>query len=101
MEMKHKVRISKFFEDLIPEFIKGIKEDMENMRQAIDRKDFETLYRLGHSFKGASGNYELEDLAGIFLEIENAAAKHDFNMAEICLNKAYKYVKLVKIEFVE
>ncbi|MCP4750821.1 MAG: response regulator, partial [Proteobacteria bacterium] len=96
-----KVRIDAFLKELIPDFLQDANQELKNMRSALENSDFETLNRLGHGFKGASGNYELDDLAEIFLAMEKAAAAQDPETAGRNLKKAAEYLEQVEIEFTE
>ena len=44
-------------EDLIPGFLDNRYEDIDALMGALDRKDYETIRRLGHIMKGAGGGY--------------------------------------------
>ncbi|MCP4756414.1 MAG: response regulator [Proteobacteria bacterium] len=95
------VQINSDFKELIPELFQEIQQALKDMKQALADNDFETLERLGHGFKGASRNYELNDLAGIFLMIEKAAKSKESQSVLENLENARCYIENVQVDYIE
>ena len=70
---QYHVKVNNDFEDLIQEFFDEIHDKLKTLEEAIENNDFVTVNRLGHGLKGAAKNFEFDDLATIFLSIENAS----------------------------
>jgi PAS domain S-box-containing protein len=96
-----KVYIDVMFEDLLKGFFDYFEESLAAMNTAVDEKDFESLYRLGHGLKGSARNYEFFQLGNIFFEIEKAAADKNLDDALHHMRRAKKYLETVEVEFIE
>ncbi len=99
MERLYKASVSAFLEDIIPELFDEIKHEMINMRTALLENDFEVLNRLGHGFKGAAQNYELNELSDLFLSVEKAARNCDKVTIDKYLNEVMYFVNHVEVVF--
>ncbi|MGL1862197.1 MAG: transporter substrate-binding domain-containing protein [Pseudodesulfovibrio sp.] len=88
-------------EDLVPEFLDELAEEMKNMTKSLDEKDFENLRRLAHGYKGAAGNYEMHDLYDIYLALENAAKIEDGAVSQVKLDQAADYLDRLTINYIE
>ncbi|MCP4351465.1 MAG: Hpt domain-containing protein [Desulfobacterales bacterium] len=60
-------------EEIIPMFFEQTWEDIQSVKDALEKGDYETLERLGHSIKGASLGYGFEEMGKIGKAIEEAA----------------------------
>ena len=96
-----RVEANAVLEELVPDFLEELIAGLDTMAQGLQEGDFDTLHRLGHGLKGAAGNYEFEELAGIFLAIENAAKNHDSDAAAQHMKRAKGYLERLEIAYVE
>jgi HPt (histidine-containing phosphotransfer) domain-containing protein len=71
------VMIDRDLEELIPDFLELTKKDMENIQTALDRGDYETVERLGHTTKGSGAQYGFDHLSQNGRQIEQAAKNQD------------------------
>ncbi len=94
------VQVSIDLKELIPNFFQEIREELVNMKYALEEKDFETLIRLGHGFKGAARNCQLNDLAENFLVIEKAAKNQNIEAVKKHMEKTNDYIEQLQIEYV-
>lgn len=67
---KNKALIDIIFKPLIPSLLSELTKGLKKISDALDQEDFETVDRLAHGFKGASGNYQLHELAALFRDLE-------------------------------
>ncbi len=95
-----RANVSSELEDLIPEFFEELRQELTTMEQALVENDYKTLHRLGHGFKGAARNYQLEELAEFLLEIERAATIQDRGVVADRLKEVIQYLDTVQIDFV-
>jgi len=93
------VQIDPELEELIPSFIKNSFIEIEEMFTAIEKADFDTLKRLGHSTKGAGRSYGFNDIGEIGLKIETAADRQDIELVKTSINDLFNYLNKVKIVF--
>lgn len=91
--------LDSFFEELIPDFFDEVKEAINTMHAALNSPDFETINRMGHGFKGAARNYQLNDLSEIFLSVEKSAEQNSSKGIQQALRKAEWYISHVDITY--
>jgi len=63
----------KLFRNLLLEFRKNYADTADKIRDALSRKDTETIRKLAHTLKGVAGNFSAKSLQAAVLEIEMAA----------------------------
>jgi len=69
------------------------------MFTAVDKSDFTTLKRLGHSTKGAGRGYGFNDIGEIGLKIETAAEQQNIDLVKTAINDLLNYLNKVIIVF--
>jgi HPt (histidine-containing phosphotransfer) domain-containing protein len=67
------------------------------MREALDRRDFETVERLGHGMKGAGGNYGFQAISDIGAALEEAAQSADTEAARTWVDELSRYLDRVEL----
>ena len=63
--------------ELIPDYLKNKERDLPIYREALEKGDFDSIARRGHSMKGTGGGYGFDELSSIGRAIENAAKNRD------------------------
>lgn len=61
----------------MPRFLANRQKDLEELRTAAGRADFESARRIGHMLKGAGGGYGLDEITRLGDEIERRAGARD------------------------
>lgn len=69
------VRIDPDLKELIPNYLNNRQKDIQAMRAALDKKDFETIRTLGHSMKGSGGGYGFDAISQIGHDLEEAGVE--------------------------
>lgn len=64
------ITISTLWKDLIPDFLKHRKKDLETIRQYIDNAHWTELAKAVHRFKGTSGSYGFQELSALAQALE-------------------------------
>ena len=59
------VQVEEELRELMPEFLANRHHDVETIRTALEKEDFETIRHLGHGLKGAGGSYGLQTFSEI------------------------------------
>ena len=59
--------------ELIPQYFALCRRDLQNLRAALDEKQFDQIRVLGHNLKGSGGAYGFPGLSEIGARIETAA----------------------------
>lgn len=93
------VSVDSELQDLIPEFMDLTKKDIEQMTYALEKEDFETVRRLGHTMKGSGAGYGFELLTEVGANIEQLAKTKAGSDIKPLIAKATDYLQKVKIVF--
>ncbi len=88
-------------EVLLERFFVNSREDVVGMRQALDKLDYETLARLGHTAKGTGHGYGFAGMGEIGLQLEQAAKGCDAVECGVWVERMAHYLDHVKVEFSE
>jgi histidine phosphotransfer protein HptB len=67
------VEIDPDLEELIPGYLQNRQKDVEEVREALNNKDFELIQRMGHTIKGSGGGYGFDFISAIGLALEEGA----------------------------
>jgi HPt (histidine-containing phosphotransfer) domain-containing protein len=81
--------------ELVRELLNDIREEIPKIRDAALHQDYDTVRRLGHGYKGAAANYRLDDLASLFLKIEQCGNIKNFGKVEESLRLIDEYVNRI------
>ena len=84
----HEVNVSKLAEELMLDkdqvlrlmkiYSKKMVESLEELKEAIEERDYKVIGHLAHSIKGSSSNFRIEGIVTLAYELEKAAyAKED------------------------
>lgn len=69
------LQVSGEFESLMPEFLEHRRQELAQLKAALDRLDFETIQDIGHGLKGAGGTYGLDAISAYGQALETAAMR--------------------------
>lgn len=83
--------------DLIPDFIRYRRNDIEESRQAIARNDIMFLKRLGHTIKGIARPYGFIYLETLAKNLEAAADDNSLDKCKLAIDEIEYYIDNVKI----
>jgi HPt (histidine-containing phosphotransfer) domain-containing protein len=93
------VTIAKDLEDLIPVFMTNRAKEVESLRGAVSKGDFEQLKQLGHRMKGVGRSYGFITVSDIGKRIEDAAAKADRGAIANAIGDYADYLSKVKVVY--
>jgi HPt (histidine-containing phosphotransfer) domain-containing protein len=74
---RHRVRVAAELRELMPRFLANRRVELDDLRSAASRADFETARRIGHVLKGAGGGYGLDEITRLGDEMERLARAQD------------------------
>ena len=77
MANKKTIRIDPEIKDLLPEFLKNRKKDIELILSLIDKNEFSKISDLAHKMKGSGKLYSFDHISEIGYSFEQAAQKKD------------------------
>ena len=93
------VHIDSELKALIPGFLEDWKEEVRFMWEALEKKDYETIRKLGHDMKGIGGSCSLEVITYRGRDLEEAAKAMDQEMIRKNLNTLSYYLERVEFEY--
>jgi HPt (histidine-containing phosphotransfer) domain-containing protein len=94
------VTIERDLEYLIPEYLEGRRNDIESIRQALQKGDFETIRILGHNMKGTGGGYGFDAITVIGGNIQDAAKATEADELERLSDELEEYLDTIEIRYV-
>jgi HPt (histidine-containing phosphotransfer) domain-containing protein len=68
----------------VERFIERRRLELEQISLLIEKEDFSTIQRLGHSLKGSGKMFGFEDLGLVGARLEDAAAGRDMRAILAC-----------------
>lgn len=86
-------------EELIPGFLENKKKDIETMKDALSKKEIETIRLLGHRMKGAGAGYGFEEISTIGHKLEEAANQGNRDIVPSLIEELEHYINNVKIVY--
>jgi HPt (histidine-containing phosphotransfer) domain-containing protein len=95
------VNVDPDIRDLIPGFLENRYNDIQSMRDALAKTDFETIRILGHSMKGAGGGYGFDGITDIGAELERAAKVKDTAEITRGIEELASYLSRVEVVYYE
>lgn len=93
------IRVDPDLEDIVPEFLKNLTEDLQSILEALDKNDYQSARRLGHSMKGSGGGYGFDAITEMGRAIEQAAGAGDGETIRSVVSRIENYLQKVKIVF--
>ena len=99
MSGKIKVFIEADLEPIIPRFFELRRADIQTIAESLEKGDFETIKRLGHSMKGSGGGYGFDRISEIGREIEEAAANKDIGRITLSRDELADFLDNVEVVY--
>ena len=93
------VRADPDIADLIPGFLENRRRDVDKMREALTQGEYETIWVLGHSMKGAGGGYGFDAITEIGGALEQAANSADRDGMRKQIDKLSTYLDQVEVMY--
>jgi signal transduction histidine kinase len=87
--------------DLIPKFLENRQKDIDSIRAALEKMDFDTIRVLGHSMKGAGGGYGFPGVTEIGRHLEDAAKIKDTEVILKGIEDLTNYLNSVEVVYDE
>lgn len=81
--------IDPLIKKLLPTFFATRDTDLDFVKQALEKKDFDQLKELGHKVKGSSLSYGFESLGKMGKDLEEAALEHDLERCHELYNQLF------------
>ena len=75
------------FHDLVRRFVVRLGDQINQMKQALDQEDHESLVELGHWLKGTGGSVGFNEFNEVATLLEESARNHQTDQAEVAIAK--------------
>ncbi|MBU0650292.1 Hpt domain-containing protein [bacterium] len=95
------VKIDNEFADLVPEFLADKIKDVDEIREAFAREDFEFIASVAHKIKGSGGVYGIDALSYLGEVLKEFAEQEDKQGIEDVIEDFVYFFEHVKIQFME
>ena len=82
-----------------PGFLMNRANDVDRIRELVERGDFQQVRLLGHSMKGAGGGYGFDPITDYASRIEEAALREDALAIEAAVGELADYLARVEPVF--
>lgn len=92
-------RIPSDLEELLDRFFVVCRQEVVQMRDALQGRDYNTLVRLGHTARGTGSGYGFKGMGRIGHDIELAALEQDSDALERHVDSLARYLDTVQVEF--
>ena len=83
--------------DLVPVYLENRGKDLERVRAALERNEFETIQYIAHNMQGSGGSFGFADLSAIGGALEDAAREHVRPEIERQLRRLEDYLARVEL----
>ena len=94
------VEVDVDLEDLIPGFLERRQQDLQVLRDALSKADFEQICQLAHTLKGVGGGYGFDAITSISQQIQQAAETGRADKIEAELAVLTNYLERVEVVYV-
>lgn len=93
------VIVEKMLVDLVPGFLKNKSDDLQSIKSMIQQKDYSTIQKIGHNWKGACPSYGFHYLGEVGKQFEILVQNREFKRLEDLVQTLPAYLKNVTIEY--
>ncbi len=93
------VTVDADLEELIPGFLERRQQDLQTLREALTRTDFEQIQQLAHTLKGVGGGYGFDAITSISQQIQQAAEKKSAQEIEVKLTELTDYLQRIEVVY--
>ena len=91
------VRVEAELHDMVPEFLARRRKDVNALREALGRGDYEVMRTVGHVMKGSGGGYGFDAISEIGRVLESAARSKNSDVASKCIDDLANYLERVEV----
>ncbi len=93
------VNIDPDLEELIPGYLQNRMKDVQTAHDALNKADFESIQRMGHTMKGSGGGYGFDFISAIGFALEEGARGKDVNKIQNSLKDLCDFLERVQVVY--
>ncbi len=94
---KIKIKVPEYAIQLIPNFLENKEKDINKINESLEKGDFETIERLGHSMKGSGSIYGFDGITELGKTIEISAKEKNAEEIKNNVSELKNYLGRVEI----
>ena len=95
------VHVDADLEPIVPRFLELRREDIEAIKNNLEKADFEAIRIIGHSMKGAGGGYGFDYITELGMGIENSAKESDKVEIRRLTDELIEYLENIEVVYYE
>ncbi|MBI3246997.1 MAG: response regulator [Deltaproteobacteria bacterium] len=84
---------------LIPTYLTSQRDEVSQIRAALEQKDYDTIRSQGHAMRGAGGMFGFQAISEIGAALENAAKSQDGGAIRRCVDDLAAYLERVEVVY--
>ena len=93
------VHIDPDLEELIPGYLRNRLKDVQDVQDALNSADFESIQRTGHTMKGSGGGYGFDFISAIGLALEEDAKEKNVQKIQNALQDLCDFLERVQVVY--
>jgi HPt (histidine-containing phosphotransfer) domain-containing protein len=93
------VQVDADLEDLVPDYLRNRRNDLESILKALAGNDYETIRVLGHTMKGTGGGYGFDAITDHGRSLEQAAKDRDPVAIRRVVEELGQYLDAVEVVY--
>ena len=91
------VKVPDYAIQLVPNFLENREKDINTIDESLEKGDFETIERLGHSMKGSGSIYGFDGITELGKAIEISAKEKNLEGIKSNISELKDYLGRVEI----
>ena len=93
------VRVEPELEDIVPIFLERRRQEVDRLRAALGKADYEAIALAGHSMKGTGGGYGFAGISELGARLERAGKEGDGGAVEGLIDELADYLERVELVY--
>ena len=93
------ISVDEMLKDLIPGFLKNKENEIQQLNEMLDQKDFNKVKKLGHNWKGSCPSYGFHYLGDMGKEFEELVYNEDYITLKKIVSTLPSYMKNLDIHY--
>lgn len=93
------ISVDEMLKDLIPGFLKNKENEIQQLTEMLEKKDFTKVKKLGHNWKGSCPSYGFHYLGEMGKEFEELIHNEDYTTLKKIVSSLPSYIKNLDIHY--
>ena len=93
------ISVDEMLKDLIPGFLKNKENEIQQLNEMLEQKDFSKVKKLGHNWKGSCPSYGFHYLGELGKVFEELGQNKDYTTLKKIVSTLPSYIKNLDIQY--